>query len=75
MGLIIANAKAVVRIDENILEISSINKATLSRKYVVTILNENGIDQSLFKQSYDKFTRISSIIKKETMIITTTNLG
>jgi transglutaminase-like putative cysteine protease len=55
------NAKAIVRLDEKNLKISSIKKAEMSCKYVVTILNENGIEHSIFQQYYDKFTRISNI--------------
>lgn len=53
------NAKAVVRIENNTLELLNEGKAKLKITEAITILNENGIDLALFRQYYDKFLKIS----------------
>jgi hypothetical protein len=55
------NARSVVRNEEMVFEIKSTNSATLKVTKAVTILNKNGVNDSYFIQSYDKFNRISSI--------------
>lgn len=55
------NAKAVVRNQQIEFNIKSEKQATLDVSYAITILNENGIDHSLFTEFYDKYRRISSI--------------
>ena len=55
------NANAVKRMEEMRLEIISTGETVLYKKYAVTILNENGDDQSGFYEWYDKFRSIRSI--------------
>jgi hypothetical protein len=55
------NAKAIVRTDETVVEVTSANKLKIKSKFVITILNENGLDVSFFRQYYDKFSKISGI--------------
>lgn len=55
------SANAVVRSDELVFDISSIGKAAMHEKYVITILKKSGLRLSYFVQSYDKFTRISNL--------------
>lgn len=55
------NAEAIIREDTYIFEISSISSAKLSRKFVVTILNENSIRLSRKYLFYDKFTKVKNI--------------
>lgn len=55
------NAKAVIRFKQVDFEIKSEHQATMSVSYAITVLNENGIENSLFREYYDKFTRIKKI--------------
>jgi hypothetical protein len=55
------NAEAVVRNDVYEFEITSITSTRLSRKYVVTIFNENSLDLSKKYLFYDKFTKIKGV--------------
>lgn len=55
------NAKAVVRLDETITTISSINKASTKFHKIITVLNDNGRNLSVFKLYYDRFSSISNI--------------
>jgi len=57
-GSLLLNSKAVVRNDEMIFEIFAVNKAVLKVKYAITILNDNGIENSRFIQFYNKFLNI-----------------
>jgi hypothetical protein len=59
---LLANANAVLRVDETSFEIKSKTEALVTRRYVVTILNEIG--EARYNEpvvSYDKFTKISDI--------------
>jgi hypothetical protein len=58
------NAKSVVRINQMEFVVKSLNNATLKVTYAITVLNKNGIDDALFNEYYDKFTKISSIAGK-----------
>jgi hypothetical protein len=55
------NAEAVVRNDAYEFVISSETSTRLSRKYVVTIFNENSLDLSKKYLFYDKFTKIKDV--------------
>ncbi|MCD4680221.1 MAG: DUF3857 domain-containing protein, partial [Bacteroidales bacterium] len=55
------NANAVVRINETVFTINSINNATLKVKYAITILNESGDYLAQFIEYYDKLILISNI--------------
>ena len=55
------NAKAVVRKNETILELKSLNKLRMHVHFAITILNGNGIDDSFFIKSYDKYSKLGSI--------------
>jgi hypothetical protein len=58
---LLKNAKAVVRKSETEVEISGINKMVMRVSYAITILNENGIRNSVFTQYYDKFMTVKKI--------------
>jgi hypothetical protein len=58
---LLVDAKAVVRTSETVFEISDIDKAVMSVKYVITILNTNGIDNSVLIKFYDKFLSVRKI--------------
>ena len=55
------NARAVIRNDEEVFEVSSIDKGVLKVTYAITVLNKNGIDDATFSEYYDKFHSISGI--------------
>ncbi|MBN1416784.1 MAG: DUF3857 domain-containing transglutaminase family protein [Bacteroidales bacterium] len=56
------NTKAVIRNWEQVFEIKSIGKGVESVTYAITILNENGLDYAVFRQSYSqKLQKIHSI--------------
>lgn len=55
------DAKAVVRKSEIEFEIASINSATEKVTYAITILNKNGLYNSILKQVYNKFSSIRKI--------------
>jgi len=58
---LLKDAKAVVRENEMVFDISSINSAVLKVHYVITILNKNGIDMSILKEAYNKFSSVKKI--------------
>lgn len=58
---LLIDAKAVVRKCETVLEISDINKIVKRVTYAITILKENGIDNSVLTQYYDKFMTVRKI--------------
>lgn len=58
---LLKNAKAVVRNKETVFEVYSANRAVQKVKYAITIVNMNGIKESLFKEFYDSFSRIKKI--------------
>jgi hypothetical protein len=58
---LLKDAKAVVRENETIFEISSKNSAVAKIHYAVTILNNNGIDLSILKEGYNKFSSVKKI--------------
>ncbi len=58
---LLKDAKAVVREKEMIFEISSINSAVAKVHYAITILNKNGIDMSILKEGYNKFSSVKKI--------------
>lgn len=55
------NAGSVVRLDEMILEVKSPSKAVLNAKFAITILHESHRSNAIFRQTYDDFTKLSSI--------------
>lgn len=55
------NARSVVRSMEEVFEIKSLHSASLKVTYVITILNKNGLEDAIFKENYDKFSKISGI--------------
>jgi transglutaminase-like putative cysteine protease len=58
---LLTGAKAVVRKSETTFEITGIDKAVKTVTYAITILNQNGIDKSVFHDFYDKFLKIRKI--------------
>ncbi len=56
-----SNARAVVRRNDIVFEVTSISSAKLTVDFAITILNKNAVDDSYFSEYYDKFTRISNI--------------
>jgi hypothetical protein len=58
---LITDAKAVIRSSETIFEITDINRAVLKVRYAITILNENGIRNSVLTEFYDKFLTVRKI--------------
>jgi hypothetical protein len=58
---LLKDAKAVVRKSETIFEISGIDKMIMRVTYAITILNENGIQNSVLIQYYDKFMTVRKI--------------
>ena len=55
------NAKVVVRNEEIELSVESLNKAVETVKYTITILNENGLEEAIFKETYNKFIKVGNI--------------
>ena len=55
------NAKAVIRNHDIRFEVKAIDHAIMDVTYVITILNENGIDNSYFIEFYDKFIKVGNI--------------
>jgi hypothetical protein len=58
---LLENAKAVLRNSEVVFEISDIDEAVLKEVFAITILNKNGLDNSVFKQIYDKFSSVRKL--------------
>jgi transglutaminase-like putative cysteine protease len=58
---LLTDAKAVVRNSETTFDITAINKAVMSKKYAITILNQNGLDYSIFAEGYNKFLSVRKI--------------
>ena len=58
---LIKNAKAAIRYRQVDFEVKSEHQATMNVSYAITVLNENGIENSLFREYYDKFSRINNI--------------
>ncbi|MFK8005719.1 MAG: DUF3857 domain-containing protein [Saprospiraceae bacterium] len=58
---LLKNANAVVRMDYTYFELKSKKKATVTRKYAITILNNNADSYAQFREYYDDFTKIKSI--------------
>lgn len=58
---LLKDSKAVVRKKEVVFEISGINKAIRKVTYAITILNDNGITNSVFTEFYDKFMTVRKI--------------
>ncbi len=59
--ILLKDAKAVVRNSEIEFRINDIEKAELTINYAITILNENGIENSVFLQFYDKYSTVRKI--------------
>jgi transglutaminase-like putative cysteine protease len=58
---LLTDAKAVIRINEKVFEITDINRAVEKVTYAITILNQNGIDNSIFIEFYNKFLNIRKV--------------
>lgn len=58
---LLKNANAVVRTDRTDFTIHSRKKATLYRRYAITILNEKADDLAELEEYYDRFRRIASV--------------
>jgi hypothetical protein len=58
---LLSDAKAVIRKNEVTFEIESYNKAVEKINYAITILNKNGIENSILKEVYTKFTSVKKI--------------
>lgn len=58
---LLKEATSVVRQDNRIFEIADIGKATYMIEYAVTILSESAYERAIFRQPYDKFTKVKSI--------------
>jgi hypothetical protein len=61
---LLSDAKVVIRNSETIYEILDLNKASIKVTYAITILNNNGIDNSVLKEFYDKFITVRKIQAK-----------
>jgi hypothetical protein len=61
---LLTDAKAVVRKKDMIFEINDINKAVMKVTYVITVLNENGINNSILTEYYDRFVTVGKIQSK-----------
>jgi len=57
---LLKNAKAIVRLNEVSIDVDK-DDALEKHTFVVTIINKNGYDLSIFKEVYDKFIRVSGI--------------
>ncbi len=55
------NARAVVRVDNEELEITDEKQAKLNITYAITILNKNGNNDALLTVNYDKFLKVNNI--------------
>lgn len=55
------DAKAVVRVYDTYINLTQPDKQVKRVKYAVTILNKNGLSESVFYEYYDKTTKVSSI--------------
>jgi transglutaminase-like putative cysteine protease len=55
------DAKAVIRKKEVLFEVTANDRAVMKVIYAVTILNKNGIDESIFKEGYNKFSSVNKI--------------
>jgi hypothetical protein len=55
------DAKAVVRKNDVVFEISDPNSAVAKVNYAITILNKNGLSLSLFREVYNKFSSVKKI--------------
>jgi hypothetical protein len=53
------NARSVIRINNRTLELKSEGKAKFHVQYAITVLNENGNEDAVFREFYDKFRKIS----------------
>ena len=58
---LLKDANAVVRMDYTSFELRSKRNATVTRKYVITILNNNADGYAQFREYYDDFIKIKSI--------------
>ncbi len=58
---LLVDAKAVIRKKDIVFEISDYDKAVLKVTYAITILNKNGIENSVFHEVYDKFLSVRKI--------------
>jgi hypothetical protein len=58
---LLKSANAIKRMDETILEISSLNKVKLYQKFAITVLNENGDRYAQLYLHYDRLRSVESI--------------
>ncbi|WP_372756086.1 DUF3857 domain-containing protein [Labilibaculum sp.] len=55
---LLSNAKAIVRTESRVFEISSPKKAIEKVTYAITVLNNNGIEDAQFIEFYNKFSSV-----------------
>ena len=55
------NANAVIRVDEEVYTVNSINDMEIQKKFAVTILNKSGDDYSAIMIPYNPTTKVSNI--------------
>lgn len=60
-SLFTQNSDAIVRSEEVIIEINSINSIVVKTKRIVTVLNKNGVKHSDFYERYDSSTKIKKL--------------
>jgi hypothetical protein len=58
---LLKNANAVVRSDETRFELTDVDRARMTRRYAITILNERADDEAQFAGDYDKLHSIESV--------------
>ncbi|MBI3139182.1 MAG: DUF3857 domain-containing protein [Sphingobacteriales bacterium] len=60
-AVLLKNANAVKRMEQISFEVVNTGEAILKKRYAITILNENGDQQALFMEYYDKMFEIKNI--------------
>ncbi|MEI2750197.1 MAG: DUF3857 domain-containing protein [Ferruginibacter sp.] len=58
---LLENANAVKRMEEVTIEIKDIGKATITKRYAITILNKAGDEWAEFNEHYDKLVSFKSV--------------
>ena len=58
---LLKNANAVVRIDEQVVKMKNLTDMLIQKRFVVTVMNEEGNKFAGFLEQYDKFNKIESI--------------
>ncbi len=58
---LLVDSKAVIRKQDIVFEIADYDKAVIKVTYAITILNRNGISNSVLVKGYDKFSSVRKI--------------